>query len=345
MQRSILVIGGGNIGLATAALCCQQGHPTHLYSRRFSTITSKIITSKGLVASGKHQLASCSNNLDEIASQNDGHIPNQIVICCRGQDVEVYGQTIARFVNSFDNVLLICSSRFAGRVLIRSLKQSGVREEDLPAIADVNTSPFVSRTQGNKVEIYALKGRIEIAAQNIDLTQRVLAVFQPIFGNLYAIYNSLELNIRKLDDIVHIPLLLTAWYKLETGAPHNLYRHLGQRTANLIWELDQDRLKVAKVFGFDGVDVCSRYQHSYGTSGDSIHDHLQQVTAYEKAMVGNPYHRYLMEDLPFGAYPLKALALIANVLTPVLDSCITLGSKLVDIPSPWTQEFLELEKL
>ena len=68
-----------------------------------------------------------------------------------------------------------------------------------------------------------------------------------------------------------------------------------------------------------------------------------RIKALDNATVRNLHHRYLSEELPFGAFPLQVLARLVGVDTPFLDSCVTLGSKFVDEPLRWNAEFLELD--
>ena len=347
-RDSYLVVGGGDAGLATAVHLSSQGNRVYLFSRRASSISkTKIVRSTGPCSPGDYPIAACSHQIEEIAAANDGKLPDRIAICCRGQDIESYARILGPYINPQNNILVLCASRFAGRVLCKVLQREfGIRERELPAVADVNNSPFVSRGNADgQVAISTLKKQFKVAAQNPEMTERIIDNYQNWFDGLHPAYSSLEINLDKWNDILHIPLILASLARWDLGKNYNFYRGLGPRTANLIGELDSDRLKVAKALGLPDIsDMYDNFQISYGTPGPSLYEHIHQIEAYGNATTNTPHHRYLSEDLPFGAFPLQVLARLAEVDTPFLDSCITFGSKVLDEPLRWTAEFLELDR-
>jgi opine dehydrogenase len=333
-----LVVGAGNIGLATAAYLSNLGYEILIHTRRKTSIEeTRSIHSTGPIAPGIHPIVACSTNLLKLATCNGGILPRKVIIGCRGNDVEDIAQRLAPFVHRDMSILMICSSRFAGLTFLKTLTKFGVANEDLPRIADFKTSPFVSRGDSDTtVNISAFKSTAPIAAQTPAATKLILKDFGKAFGNLNPIQSSLELNLRKCDDIIHIPLLMTGWINVENGEGHNIYRTATAKTTNLIVELDQERLSIANAMGFNLIDVCAGYQESYGTIGPSLLDHFQQVAAYTNATIQNAYHRFLFEDVPFGAVPLQTLARSTGVTTPVLDACITIAYKLLNLSPGWT---------
>jgi hypothetical protein len=49
------------------------------------------------------------------------------------------------------NFLVFCGSRFAGWVFCKVLPRVGITEEQLPAVGDLNNTPFVSRVNTDRV--------------------------------------------------------------------------------------------------------------------------------------------------------------------------------------------------
>jgi opine dehydrogenase len=336
-EKSCLVVGAGNIGLASAAYLSKRGYQVSVYTRHQTSMTeTRTIHSIGSIAPGTHPIIACSSNLLELVAHNRGVLPGKVVIGCRGNDVEEIACKLAPHVYKDMSVLLICSSRFAALFFLKTLKKWGVSNDDFPAIADFETSPFVSRGNAdNTVNISAFKKEVYIAAQTSEATDHVLEDFREDFTNLCPAASSLELNMHKCDDIVHIPLLLTGWINLESGNQHNIYRTATEATTNLIIQLDQERLAVGEVLGYKLIDMCTGYQESYGTPGPSLLEHFNQISAYSNAAVQDAYHRFLFEDIPFGAVPLQSLARFAGVQTPLLDACITFAYRLLNLPPAW----------
>ncbi|NEQ84194.1 MAG: hypothetical protein F6K26_29665 [Moorea sp. SIO2I5] len=346
-QDNYLVVGGGDVGLATAVHLSSQGHNVDLFSRRSSSISqTKIVRSTGVCSPGNYKIAACSNQIEEIAATHDGKLPNNIVIGCRGQDVESYARILGEYMTPQTNILLICSSRFSGRVFCKVWqKEFGMSETQLPAVADVNNTPFACRGNADdQVAIKRFKKQFKVAAQNSEMTERIVATYQGLFDNLRPLSSSLEVNLDKCNDVFHVPLIIASLTRWELGENYNIYRGMGPRTANLIGDFDRDRLAIAKALGFpDLSDMYDYFKTAYGTTGPSFYEHIHQIKALDNSTLRNPHHRYLSEELPFGAFPLQVLARLTGVDTPFLDSCITLGSKFIDEPFTWTAEFLELD--
>ncbi|MEH1839085.1 MAG: NAD/NADP octopine/nopaline dehydrogenase family protein [Nostoc sp.] len=347
LQNSYLVVGRGHIGLATAVYLSTQGYSVYLFSRRSSIVAqTRTIHSIGSVSPGSYRVAACSNNIYELAALNGGKLPLNVLICCRGQDIEPYAKILAEYVNPQMNVLVFCASRFAGRVFCQELQRLGIAKEQLPVVADVNNTPFVSRgNMEDRVKISTLTNKFFVAAQNQTMTSRIVSAYQAVFSNLCAAGSVLEINLNKVNDIIHLPLLLTSLARWESGEDYNPYHNLGPRTVGLIDHLDRDRLAVGKALQVPNlIDIKSHYQIAYGTTASSLYEHMQQVGAYSSTTLYNPHHRYLVEDLPYGCFPLQVLARLAGVETPFLDSCITIGNKFLEIPLEWNAEFLELDR-
>lgn len=345
-EDSCLVVGAGNVGLASAAYMSCFGYQVYVYTRRQTSVTeTRTVHSTGLVAPGMHPIVACSSDLQFIAEHNGGTLPRKIVIGCRGNDVEDIASKLAPFIYKDMSMLLICSSRFAALVFLKTLSRSGISDDNLPAIADFETSPFVSRGNANDtVNISAFKNEVFIAAQTPEMTDYVLKGFKSAFRNLCPAESSLELNLHKCDDIVHIPLLLTGWINVESSNNHNIYRTATETTTSLIIKLDQERLAVGKALGFRLVDMCTGYQESYGTPGPSLLEHFNQISAYSNAVVQDLYHRFLFEDVPFGAVPLQSLAQFVDVKTPLLDACITFSYQLLNLPLGWILQAKDIKQ-
>ena len=347
LQTSYLVVGRGHIGLATAAYLSAQGYTVYLFSRRSSIVAqTRTIHSMGSVSPGSYPVAACSNNIDELAALNEGQLPLNVLICCRGQDIEPYARILAKYINSQMNVLVLCASRFAGWVFCQVLQRLGIAQAQLPAVADVNNTPFVSRgNTEDTVRISTLTNKFFVAAQNQTMTNRIVVAYQAVFSHLWPAASGLEINLNKVNDIIHIPLLLISLARWESGEDYNIYHNLGSRSVALIDHLDCDRMAVGEALQVPNlIDIKTHYQIAYGTTGPSLYEHMQQVGAYSSTTLCNPHHRYLVEDLPYGCFPLQVLARLAGVETPFLDSCMTIGSKFLNIPLQWTAEFLELDR-
>lgn len=345
--QSFLIIGGGHIGLASVVYISSQGHTVYLISRRASITYSQTIMSSGPIAQGRFTVAICSNRFADVAAARHGQLPSNLILCCRGQDLQPYAEQLSAYCQPDMNILLLCVARFAGPAFSQLLQQAGVSKKRMPAIADIHNIPFISRSNGqDQVTIKALTNKCFVAAQSPDLTERLVSQYQPIFKNLHPLPDTLAVNINKCNDIIHVPLIWASLTQWETGEDYQPYRNLGPRTVQLIEMLDRDRVTIGQHLGvYPLIDICQHYQLAYGTEGPSLFEHIQQLHAYSTTNIGDPQHRYLTEDLPFGLLPLQTLAKTARIDTPVLDSYITLAQSIVEPQPHWTADFLNLHAI
>lgn len=333
---SYLVVGAGNVGLATAALLANDGYDVHLFSRRRLPISeSKTLRVFGNILEGSFELSTCTHDLAEIAKKHNGKLPAKIAIACRGNDINAIAELLYPYITADMSILLLCSARFASLAFHQALQRLGCDLSNLPAVADVRTSPIVSRGSViGIVNLSAFKESVRIAAPILSMTERVTQDF-PTFSNLRGQASYMGLSLSKLDDIVHIPLILTGWLAVESGQGHNIYRSATNSNAQFIEKMDRERLEVGRALGIDLLDICSAFHESYGTIGDSVLEHFRQIKAFDSAIIQDPTHRYLFEDVAFGLCPLQFLARAVGIATPIIDGAITLANTLADLPVPW----------
>ena len=343
-MSSFLIVGGGHIGLGVIAYLSSLGNTVYLYSRRTSNEPIQTIHSVGPLAAGEFPIAYNARRLSEIASHNGNRLPTNIIVCCRGQDLHSYASLLAPYCHSQTNFLLLCAARFSGRAFSRYLQQAGMPGHRVPAIADVNNVPFICRGNGrDRVAIKALTRHSFFAAQSPEFTERLLATYRCLFRKVCPLNDPLVVNLNKCNDIIHVP---TVWATLDlwkTGQDYNPYRNLTLETIHRLEKLDRDRLAVCRALEISpSIDLCEHYRLAYGTNGPTLFDRIQELHAYSTTTVGNPQHRYLTEDLPFGLFPLQALARVVDVETPALDDYVRQGSQLLGDCREWTAEFLNL---
>jgi ketopantoate reductase len=106
---SYLVVGAGNVGLATAAILVNDGYDVHLFSRRQLPLSeSKTLQVSGNILQGNFSLSTCTDDLEVIVKANGGKLPDRIAIACRGNDIEAIAQLLYPYITSDMNILLLC---------------------------------------------------------------------------------------------------------------------------------------------------------------------------------------------------------------------------------------------
>jgi len=345
-KEPVLVIGGGHTGAAFAAfMAAQPGMRVCWYSRRiFPFAGAGVLRAVGPVIEGTYPLE-CFSRFDDVAMRQMGQLPRKIVICCRGNDVEDYARRLARHVRDDMDVLLVCSSRFADMMFVEALRASGVDASRVPAVAATSTTPLVARFAEGKVDIRALKNCVALSARSRAWTERVCRAFRPIFPALRPVFPWLRVQFETVNDVVHLPLVLSSARSLEMRTSHLFYRDVGPRVVRLVEQLDQERVAIAAAYGVRIDSIREMHASEYGTSGNTLYEHFQRTSAYATLALDRLDSRYLMEDVPYSAVPLRELARKAGVATPQLDRWIELAYDLFpdEMPKGWTARSLGIE--
>ena len=69
----------------------------------------------------------------------------------------------------------------------------------------------------------------------------------------------------------------------------------------------------------------------YTTHGNSIYEAIQNCTAYDAILGQKAMNtRYILEDIPYGLEAFRAMAQIAGIKTPLIDSVVTMARAVVD---------------
>jgi opine dehydrogenase len=126
------------------------------------------------------------------------------------------------------------------------------------------------------------------------------------------------------------PTLLNAG-RIESQSPFDYYSDgVTPSLARVVERIDAERLAVARALGVDVPSIQEFYRKSYGVQGQSLHQQIQQVRAYDGIKGPTTLNtRYLFEDIPTGLVPLACLGSAVGVPTPTIQAVVTLGGALL----------------
>jgi opine dehydrogenase len=97
--------------------------------------------------------------------------------------------------------------------------------------------------------------------------------------------------------------------------------------------LDLERILVGEALGLSLSPTRSRLLEWYGTqgaSGETLGEIMATNPPYEAAMAPQTlFHRFIIEDIPFGLVPMEEFGHSLNIPTPIASSLITLSNELL----------------
>jgi opine dehydrogenase len=346
-----LVIGGGPVGHAVLASCIRHGATAYGYSRsghRLNPVGA--IEARGAF-DGNYEPKGCFRDFHALIRQA-GTVPKWIFVCCPATELSRYAELLAPYLESDHSVFLVVSGRFDDLFFRSELRANGVRS--MPRVASSMTTPFTSKFTGEILNILAEKGEVPFFCENADISEAVRLDLNPYLPALTPVQSALGMALDKLQETTHFPLTIGNWSNLERGLAVRYYRDNATGLLNMCGELDAERVAVARACGVETLTFVEVQQIEYPESfGFTTAEVISTTRAYDTIVLQNValadpnnfFVRRCQEDWGCNGVPLQALARLAGVSTPVLDSYITQYERLFaglgnSLQPGWTLERL-----
>jgi opine dehydrogenase len=152
--------------------------------------------------------------------------------------------------------------------------------------------------------------------------------------HLLPVSHTLATALTNINTVLHPPamILAAAWIEHSGGDFAYYYDTATPSVAHLLAALDAERLAVARAWRVDAEPFLDLFARIGSTSREAAAagDFRQALldSAPNRHIKAPPSldHRYMHEDIPFGALPLAELGRAAGVATPNYDAVVTLAS-------------------
>lgn len=198
-------------------------------------------------------------------------------------------------------------------------------------IAETATSLYTCRLRGPaQVFIGALKQSVHLAtipSRSVEVARERL---RPYFGDRYlGDGNTLSVGLANCNAIYHVPPAVLNIKTVEDAADLPQHTLVTPRTAEVIHELDQERLTLARELGVSTDSFWEFLETAYGVTEGTYVERIEQ--GYGRQAFPEPdslTHRYFTEDIPFGLVIWSSLAQQVSLPLPLTDSFIRLSSVL-----------------
>ncbi|MBM7647672.1 opine dehydrogenase [Bacillus ectoiniformans] len=327
-KPTFAIIGAGNGGHAFYAHLSKMQFEASLYEIDHEKV--KTLKEKGFIkAEGEFQ-----HEAPLIVSNNIGEtIKDKAVIMIVVPSI-YHKSLVANMVPYLQDgqIIVLNPGATGGALEIRNLLDEKECQAEV-TIAETSTLLYACRSpKPGEVIIGSIKDKLYLAALPSNRTESVLKVINQAFPQYSGMKNVLETSLSNVNAIVHpAPTILNAG-RIEASLPFKYYIDgVTPSIAQLVEQLDQERLAIGKKLSLDLCSISEWYSLSYKVPGPTLYDKIRQVEAYQGIQAQTSLNtRYLFEDIPTGLVPMSDLAKQIGVETPLMDAFIRMGNSLLN---------------
>lgn len=317
----IAVLGGGGIGLGTAALLASNGVSVAIWSRSNLGI-QPLLDGKLLLASGAVSgrfLINASLCVEETIAG-----VQTVIVAVSGAGLKATLEQLAPHVS--DGQLIIISSHlsFAALYLSKLLAQRGVKAE---ICAWASTVVTARRLGPGEVEVSSIRRELTAASLgSVKNGQELSTKFFPDTG-FKQVESLIAVTLNNVNPTSHAAVALCNLTRMEYGEEWGSYFGISGAVGRLIEALDLERLSLARSFGMETHSLQQHWHRSFDLPLGSISDMAAEQNKRRRGRPLGPQtleHRYVTEDLPFGIVPNIILGKISGIGMAAHEACLHL---------------------
>jgi opine dehydrogenase len=322
------VVGGGNGGQAAAAHLALLGFPVRLYDI-FPATVEAIQAQGGIQVQGVLQ---GFGSLEVSSADLDAVIPGAdvVMVVAPATAHADIAKRCASLLRDGQLVFLHPGSTGGALEFRHVLQQAGCSAGIL--LAESSSLLYACRSpQPGRVELFAIKKELMVAALPAGSIDQVLDILQTAFPQLYAGRNVLETSLTNPNAMLHPAPTLLNTSMIESGRDwHYYWDGITPSIGAFVEALDAERLAVGQAYGIALTPIVQWYHEAYQAEGDSLVEAVQNNEAYAGIKgQGTLQTRYLLEDIPMGLVPMQALGRLAGYEPERMQTIITLAEQLL----------------
>lgn len=324
--HKLAVLGAGNGGQALAGHLTLLGQDVSLYDIDREKVQA--LQSRGeITLSGKLEgTVSISLITDSLGEALKGR---EIAIVTTTTDQHIsLAKELAPLLTE-EQIVLLCPGQTGGGIVVRNVLRAAGKDNPVAETQDLIYACRASKP--GEVTVSALKLKMATAVLPSEAGVRVMNLLHEIIPDLYQAQGPLQIGFNNTGAMLHpAPVVLNAG-RIEAGESFLYYRAgITPAVAAVVEAADRERVAVAAAYGIQAVSLPQWLTDTYGVTGDSLYEMLQNNAAYANIKsVPSLQNRFLTEDTPSGLVPLEAFGQLAGVETPVMTSVIELANRLL----------------
>jgi len=328
---NILVLGGGNGGLAATVDLTLRGFDVSLWNRSPEVLESisnaAEIRYEGVFGDGAVPVPRMSTDLSDLVSGVD-----LLLVCLPATAHRALARGLAAHLRA-KPIILNPGGLLGSLVFVRDLRAAG--HKGSVRIGETGTLTYICRKPDPaSIRVMSVARDLPFAAFPGSDTKEFAAEVATILPNLSPAAHILAAGLTSINTVLHPPamILAAAWIERTQGDFFYYYDTATPSVGRLMAKLDAERLAVAQAWSVETESFLSIFARIGSTSvaaaasGD-FRRALEESEPNRSIRAPKSLDdRYMHEDIPFGLVPLAELGRLAGVSTPVLDAIIVIAS-------------------
>lgn len=325
-RSSIGIVGSGNAAHSLTAYLSALGHGVHLYVR--DPLKARAMEARGhVVATGKLEGA---YRLGGVTS-DPFHLTRQCRTIFLATTTEAYGDVARALAPGLraGHELILFSGKFGGCLVVdHALRQAGAEGVDV-----VETDAlFASRLQQDaSIWVRGIKKWNLYSAPTRSRTRRCGAILERYFSGLEPADNVVQRGLTDFGALAHPLTMLVNMNRVDRQESFLFYCDgFTERTVGLLEQMEAEFRSVARAYGTDLIEARELLNRYYSCNQSSLLEAMRSVPNYRTSYAPTTLdHRYLCEDVGCTLVPMQALARLAGLATPMVDSVLNLAGVLL----------------
>jgi opine dehydrogenase len=347
----VTVCGAGNSALGMAADIALMGHEVTIfelpqYESNLIPIKGKGgIVLKGPSQSGKNGFVSLAGITCDPSEAFKGAELIMFAVPCYGH--QKFMETITPHLE--DGQVIVFNTGYWASVRFQDLL---AKYNKKVILAETSLHIYLCRKTGPaEATVDAVKQCMLFSAFPQNRTKEALALVHPLYPQMTAVDDFLEIHFNNLNHIVHGPIALLNAGTIENLGEKPYYFYRDGTTERISWvteAIDKERLAVARAASLKVPSILELITNMYGhmgAVGDSVFE-ARKGNKADETFVFEPasfVFNLAKEDMPFGFIPIISLGESLGVDCPLMKSIVHLQCAVCKTDF-WAQG-LTLEKL
>jgi len=328
VDQPIAVLGGGNGGHAMAADLTLRGFKVKFYEMpEFEENVKKVLATKRIRVTGITQAeAKLFDATTDIHQAIDGCALVFITVPAFAH--KDYARLLAPLLKK-KHTIVLWPGTFGSLEFKKILFDNGNEQEIV--IAECDTLPYVTRLEGEgcvHIGEYESLSRLGVfpSSQTKTFARKMAKIYKMEFYN-----NVLECGLSSCNPVLHVGAFVLNIGRVEYQARRAFYFYeegYTKSTAKVCEKVDEERLEIARRFGFELKTITQMLSHSGNNLMESV------KASYSLTHICGPNTtdtRYLKEDAPYGLVPWIALGKKVGAPTVMMESLVNIINTIFDV--------------
>ena len=329
-MKKITIIGAGNGGQAFAAYLSLKGHTVKIYDVMQDTV-DKLNALGGILLEGHAditgfgKIALATTNMK--AALQDAEV---ILVTLPSIYHKSTAEKMAPYLQDGQYLVLNPAAGLGILETKKALDENGCKAD--VKLACISTLLFACRmVEVGRVNVSGQKTKFTAAALPAKDNQAFAELFADIIPEIDFSYDVIRVTLDNLNAIAHPGPTLLYTNVIERGLDFRYYLDMTPTQGRLMDAMDRERVAIADAFGIAVRSFVEEFKGMYPTEGSNAYEVITNCNAYDgiggqKTMKT----RYFQEDIPYALEAFRAMAQVAGVQTPVIDSVVCLARAVVD---------------